>query len=394
MLKYQRTPNRSRRSGVFSTLVIDGHKKYFFMITAFILTLVCLEIGLRIGAYFLHSKNPYYLFYGIKSKMADDDPEGHTAVFNGYFKFPPTKVLSKYGMFQEPTPIRINSLGFRGADFTGNKPSGGFRVICLGGSSTFGFFNRDNFTYPAILHQLFSESINNNKVEVINAGIPEAQSDNVLAMFKDEVLSFNPDVITLYLGVNDAVFQLDTNFFQTILRWVHYHSAIYVALGRLIGSIGGPELYSRWSIHRSISNRDYVAQQIELHTQRYEKNIRELALLAQRNNIKPIFIKQGINLIRRPRANSTTRMTYQEILQSIQRRLENNGWIDANETTHLVHAALMEILDKIACEESIPIVNNIAILDEHPEYYASYVHLTEDGNKALAEALYLALNPN
>ena len=53
----------------------------------------------------------------------------------------------------------------------------------------------------------------------------------------------------------------------------------------------------------------------------------------------------------------------------------------------------MEILRTIAREENVPIVDNIAILDEHPEYFASYVHLTEKGNGALAEALFDAIRP-
>ena len=47
----------------------------------------------------------------------------------------------------------------------------------------------------------------------------------------------------------------------------------------------------------------------------------------------------------------------------------------------------MGVLDRLAKELDIPVVDNIAIMDAHPEYYASYVHITEAGNRALAAAI-------
>jgi len=53
----------------------------------------------------------------------------------------------------------------------------------------------------------------------------------------------------------------------------------------------------------------------------------------------------------------------------------------------IVHSALMGILEVVATEHGLPLVDFIAIVNRHPEYFASYVHLTETGNLALAEAL-------
>ncbi len=146
---------------------------------------IALEVGIREGAYLVYGFNSYFLFCGSKSWMADDDPEGHSAAFEGYFKFPASRILHQYGMFANPTPIRINSLGFRGKDFSPQKEEGTYRIVCLGWSSTFGFFNRDDYTYPAILERLFDESVKDRKVEVINAGIPHFSTDALIVGSND-----------------------------------------------------------------------------------------------------------------------------------------------------------------------------------------------------------------
>ena len=55
--------------------------------------------------------------------------------------------------------------------------------------------------------------------------------------------------------------------------------------------------------------------------------------------------------------------------------------------TLLIHSALMNTLAEVAAEHQLPVVDFIGVLDKHPEYFSSYVHLTEDGNAALAKEI-------
>ena len=118
------------------------------------------------------------------------------------------------------------------------------RVVCLGGSSTFGVFARDDSTYPAVLERLFSadQGAEDGRVEVINAGIPHAETGNLVAMTRAELMDYAPDVITIYTGFNDAAFVLDANLLQRAFRWaaclepsyctfdegVHYNSGRWI----------------------------------------------------------------------------------------------------------------------------------------------------------------------
>ena len=364
-------------------------KKVLFATLITLTFFVCLEAAVRVGAYFVYHRSPYFLFYGFKSAMADDDPEGHSAARTGYFKFPPSRVLHQYGMFSQPTPIGIDSLGFRGADFLPTKPPNVFRVICMGESSTFGFFDRDEFTYPATLERLFRErrGKGGSQVEVINTGIPHANSDNILAMFRTELLRYQPDIITVYAGYNDAAFMMDENALQATLRWVHAHFATYVALKRLMSYLGGPEMHSRWSRYLPSADSGQVKHQIDLHVARYERNLRAIVALAKANGIRVVFIKQPMTIdYRREFVHNAT--PYHGQVADARNRLSQGSSLSGLQTTILVHSALMDVLTRLARELDIPIIDNIAIVDEHPEYFASYVHLTEQGNGALAEALY------
>ena len=123
-----------------------------------------------------------------------------------YFKFFPNetkyiKDIDSGNVF----PITINSHGFRGKEFAISKPDDVIRVLTLGASSTFGFFNKDDETYPYLLEQRLNKLCHGPKrFEVINFAIPDADAFEIRAMFVAEGLDLDPDVITFYEGRNDS----------------------------------------------------------------------------------------------------------------------------------------------------------------------------------------------
>lgn len=364
-------------------------KQILFSVILVILGLIILESSVRLGAFLLYNRSPYFLFYGFRSFMADDDPEGHSAAYDGYFKFPPNRTLRQYGMFQKPTPIRINSLGFRGEDFSPQKDPDVVRVICLGGSSTFGFFDRDDFTYPAILQRLLNEPFQkgSRRVQVINAGIPHFASDNLISIFRNELLRYSPDLITIYSAYNDAVRIIDMTASQRILRWLHEHLAIYVALKRLSSMLGGPEFHSKYAKYAKLSNADYVRTQVILHIERFDNNLREIVAIARMKGVHVLFIRQPIKMSEIRGSGPEAKWSYEGDLRSTRQKLEHDEFLSSEEVTLIIHSELLQTLDVIAEHFSIPVVDNVRIVNQHPEYFASYVHLTEEGNQALAATL-------
>lgn len=99
-------------------------------------------------------------------------------------------------------------------------------MVCLGGSSTFGFHNTDTGTYPYQLQPLFREPINGFSVEVINAGFPYYTTASIRSLLEAEVASYDPDLITLYAAYNGASWPLGIGPGMRFLFWVPQHSMI------------------------------------------------------------------------------------------------------------------------------------------------------------------------
>ena len=97
--------------------------------------------------------------------------------------------------------VKINSHGFRSKEFRVPKPEGIFRIICIGASTTVEGETNET-TYPAVLEAKLRLRPGGSKFEVINCGVSGYKSvDRFLLM--PRVLSFEPDLVIDYGGVND-----------------------------------------------------------------------------------------------------------------------------------------------------------------------------------------------
>ena len=104
---------------------------------------------------------------------------------------------------QNFSTLNINSIGFRGAEIEDKDT---FSIFVIGGSTVFGVGSTsDDYTIPAILEQQISHKYNLDNFQVINAGIPFADSFRELHLIKNNILELNPDIIIIYDGWNDSV---------------------------------------------------------------------------------------------------------------------------------------------------------------------------------------------
>jgi len=100
----------------------------------------------------------------------------------------------------------INSLGYVGKEFTTAKDPGTFRIVCVGGSTTFCTdVSSDEYTWPAQLERAFSEIScpGAKRVEVINAGVPGYHTWHTRLRL-DELEELNPDLYLFMDGFNDV----------------------------------------------------------------------------------------------------------------------------------------------------------------------------------------------
>lgn len=100
--------------------------------------------------------------------------------------------------------VSHNALGFRGPETTWAKPEGRFRILCLGGSSTYGHTpSSDAATWPARLEAHLETARPELDVEVINCGDSGWSTFESLSNLAFRGIELKPDLILVYHSIND-----------------------------------------------------------------------------------------------------------------------------------------------------------------------------------------------
>ena len=94
---------------------------------------------------------------------------------------------------------RHNVHGFRNGG--GEKNINSIRILCVGGSTTWGYEDDTSNTYPSQLEKYLRSK--NYEVDVINAGVPYQTSLDVLMRFITKGIYTDPDIILIHTGGND-----------------------------------------------------------------------------------------------------------------------------------------------------------------------------------------------
>ncbi len=140
-----------------------------------------------------------------------------------------------------------NALGWRGPETTLTKPEGTFRILALGGSTTYTeAVGADRETFPAHLQRLLREEHGYSTVEVINAGVPGYNSFESLINLCFRGLEMEPDLVLIHHGANDVHcrfvrpghYRADNRGRRKAwewedLSWLEQHSTMYRIVKRL-----------------------------------------------------------------------------------------------------------------------------------------------------------------
>lgn len=148
---------------------------------------------------------PETLYEFVFFRSAESPPEPgvfFAAIQDGIWKtritFKPN--LRRPGLFNDPG-FFTNGAGFRDYEITLPKPAGVYRIICIGGSTTFEG-PRVDLTYPKMLERMLRRAFATDRIEVVNCGIIALDSVGELACVS-EYLALEPDLILHYNFVND-----------------------------------------------------------------------------------------------------------------------------------------------------------------------------------------------
>lgn len=353
---------------------------------------VVFEVGAR-GYYWVSDGfNPYFLTYGFVP-----DSEWNSAELDGYTKFQPSTVRHQQ-VDGHTISMEINGDGFRGKDFQRPKSTGTLRVVTLGASSTFGYYNEDHQTYPVQLESLLEAELGR-PVEVLNLGIPELRLNNILALAKAELPSLEPDVVTLYAGANNAIRTRDRSEAGLLYRMKDGVASVSIGWRAV-----APLVRNGYYLLTRVLNRD-VAGLPSVHTpvvmgseeiaalvangrQEYRADLEELFQLVEGLGAQPVIATQSF--APKNYVASDHLMEWRDYWDEVayfEHVVATDGGLDGPLTAILVHAGLMREMQNAAKERGLPVVPGIQILDgDRESVMASFVHLTPAGNRLLAEA--------
>ena len=194
------------------------------------------------------------------------------------------------------TVVSTNAQSFRADYPIGTKPTGTFRIVCLGDSVTFGYrvppvwpdkpkdYNPEWQPYPMLLEKELRKANPQRSIEVFPMAVPGYTSHQGLAWLRRDIEYLKPDVVIASFGWNDASASdvpdrdaIDTRWWPVAIRWLIDRSQAFAHATRW--------LRSRNEVKRTVSiPKPRVSQQ------EYIENFNAIVRLAKAHGAAVIVI--------------------------------------------------------------------------------------------------------
>lgn len=157
------------------------------------------------------------------------------------------------------TVVSTNAQHFRADYPIGRKPTGTFRIVCLGDSVTFGYrvppvwpdkpkdYDPEWQPFPMLLEKELRKANPNRAIEVFPMAVPGYTSHQGLAWLRRDIEYLKPDLVIASFGWNDASVSdvpdrqaIDTRWFPVTIRWLIDHSQAFAHATRYLRSRNKP----------------------------------------------------------------------------------------------------------------------------------------------------------
>ena len=351
-------------------------RKTEFLLSVFsiLFTFLLLEIGARL--WLNHVATPeQYDRYVLFTSM---DPKEFAWTPHPYLVYSPTPNYKK-------GQTSHNALGYRNDEFPLEKPRNVFRIVALGGSSTYDVSIEDNQKiFTAQLEKLLKEQYGYQNVEVINAGVPGYNSWEILVNLEFRVLDLDPDLVIIYEGTNDVHARMvepssyrgdnagrrqpwhvpsvpvweHSTFLRIVSRMLNFTRQVSV------DDFTSSPTFLSWPYEYRLSERDISTSEIlEKNPPVYfQRNLENMIAIAKEHGIEVLFSTWAYS----PYLNDyASKGDYQKGFQ------ENN-----------------EVVKEVANRNHIPLFDFAAVMPQDAKYWADGRHVNEVG--ALEKATLFA----
>ena len=155
-------------------------KKTIFVVCTIFLAIFVLELSFRV-MYSIKYHNSEYMVFGLANIA-----RVNVNYLNGYLTL---KTPQK-------NEDKINH-GFRTAPFLKKKPEGQYRIVAMGGSSTYGLYDGYYESWPYLLESKLRRA-GHPECKVINTGVVGQTPYGINRLLISEVFDWSPDMVILY----------------------------------------------------------------------------------------------------------------------------------------------------------------------------------------------------
>jgi hypothetical protein len=359
-----------------------------------------------------------------------------------YHRFGP-KSLHPLALRDQFTAYRLNpaygradrqhdAQGFRrDADVSLEKPANTVRIFITGGSTAYGYStnmpedtdNRwrllyNNQTIDYYLEQKLNQAFPSKRWEVINAAAPAYQLSQELAQIESVLLRYRPDCVILLDGYNDidALWKQASEYYDPyasvedskqfellanpgsfsslelfLAEWMHSNSAGFRLMEDHLRSIETqlhPAERKTIQVSNPVRFSDLTSMEqarfATAHSQLgyYTHAVRQIHRILDLDGVNTIFLLQPVVFV-----------THKRFTDSEQRILEDE--LTLRGRSYAFEQLLPEIdagMTATARQDGFVFLNLTDVFDQTSEQtFSDDVHLTPDGNRILAERLFLLM---
>jgi len=344
-------------------------KEVIYSTIVLLLFLLFLELGLRTFLFFssLGKISLQLNSYGIPNKLYG-------------WGLKPNYSLNNYLVDTKKEELLIiNSLGFRGKEFSIKKPANVIRIIAMGDSVTFGI-PPENCPYSSQLQEMLEKKFPN-KFEVINGGVEGYSSENVLKRLKYDVLKYQPDILLVYVGWNDLygvnpLTASNSKRFTTLFKFLNKFY-IYKAYRKIIFQWLKPQLSKIISSPQKEKEK-ILLQYNNFVPEKYNNNLKEIIKICRLNNIKIVLLNLASILKEEMTDEAIKKVHYPYFTSDVKALLVLQNIYNKN-------------IEEIAKKENVPLIDLNSIFNSLPnkeDLFFDTLHLYCKGQTIIANALY------
>ena len=348
---------------------IPLRRKLLYMGVMVVMLLGLCEAGLRIRAWM-----KYGSAIGVRDPMLTYLPEADL-----YVPRPGYEVKGKN------IHIKINSLGFRGDEFSAAKPPDTFRIVCLGASTTFSAeVSSNQAVWTHRLQEKLQAAYPARRIEVINAAVGGYVAADNLKNLKHRILPLNPDLVIYYEANNEIVWDTQKLAIARGLigadggrqpAWVTKLSNVSLAFDLAYKNLA---ILSR-SRQSSAGKIDQIPRELPAHFLGVLDEMR--ALLAERKI--PLVVSTFIVKYRRDQ-NRATQIANADVAFYYMPWMSIDGMLDAMDVYN-------DALVKYGNREGLLVVDDRFAIPPDGQHFSDCMHLLDKGNELMAERFARAL---